>query len=63
MLAKIYQVLLERIDDGLTSLLVRWYLDSMGGMGSDVDHILECWVLQSLYGLPQRGKCALAIQT
>ena len=53
MLPEIYQVLLEGIDDGLMSLLVRWYLDSMGGAGSNVNHILECRVLQSLNGLPQ----------
>ena len=63
MLLDIYQVLLERVDDGLTSLLVRWYLDTMGGTGSDVNHSLECRVLQSLNGLFCRHKCELGIQT
>ena len=63
MLLDVCQVLLERVNDGLTSLLVRWYLDTMGGTGSNVNHSLECGVLQSLNGLFQRHKCELGIQT
>ena len=63
MLLEIYPIFFERINDGLTSLLVRWYLDSMGGAGSNFNHILARRVLQSLNGLPQRGKCELVVRT